>query len=154
MVQVLVIYYSGTRQDYNTRALSIYDMHCLLLREKMLNSNKSKMYEEESRTLPAQFVQQIMQDDSCVAVPLMNSITGTGKLYYIAIRDMQTQQEYMHPTPLSSLDNYQIHFLNCPLLRAYDMSTEIKSFPSLKSPGSSSHIAYHMFYPFFFGKEV
>ena len=97
---------------------------------------KSKMYDEESKTLPVTFVQQIMQHDSCVAIPEMKAIPqGPNPSYYIAIRDMQSQNEYMHPIPLPTLQNYQIHFINCPLMRSCDMSTEIKSFPPLKPPG-------------------
>lgn len=96
--------------------------------------NKSKMYDEESWKMPITIVQKIMQHESCVAIPMMQPVT-TQKLYYVAIRDMDTQQEYMHPDPIASLDNYQVHFLNCPLLRACDMSVEIKAFPLLKNPG-------------------
>jgi len=53
------------------------------------------------------------------------------------MKSLDTQREYMHPQPFSTLQGYNIYFLNCYLLEEYDTLVSQSLFPTLKEPGSN-----------------
>ena len=97
-----------------------------------------RMYEEEKRTLPVKLVQEIMQDEICAVLPALKEVQEPKiSLFYIALRDMDTQQEYMYPEPLDTLVNYQVYFLSCNLMKNIDFTRETEPFPLLRPPGKN-----------------
>ena len=104
-------------------------------------TQKKKLYQEENWSLPVRVVQQIMQDETSMVLPPLDAADEPASTaYWIAIADMDTQQEYIHPEPLKSLANYQIYFLNsCDLMKNIDFANEMggELFPPLKPPGKN-----------------
>ena len=93
-------------------------------------------YQDESWALPAAIVKEIMQDETCVALPPLRPLaTGVAPRFLVSLRDLQSQQEYTHPKPITSLQNYNLYFINCYLLADVNLLAEHNPFPSLTQPG-------------------
>ena len=97
---------------------------------------KRFMYQEERWALPAKAVQQIMQNETCTVLPPLFT-PCLKKQFYVVLKDVDTQQEYMHPDPVKTLDSYQLHFFDCYLLKTVDLTKETDTFPPLHIPGEN-----------------
>jgi hypothetical protein len=93
------------------------------------------LYEDERWPMPIGMVQKIMQDESCITLPSLKPLPKKPPpLFYVSLKDMDNGKEYMHPELLDTLQDYQLHFLDCPLLKNVDLTRETEPFPMLPLP--------------------
>jgi hypothetical protein len=95
-------------------------------------------FQEESWALPSPVVQEIMQDETCVALPPLKPLTAPASpQYMVSLRNLHSQQEYTHPKPITSLQHYNLYFINCYLLADVNLLAEQTPFPILTPPGAN-----------------
>ena len=100
-------------------------------------------YYEESASIAEETALRIMQDDSSLALPAIKPLVLTepgSSGYFLVLRDLQTNREYMHPEAVASLDNWHCFFVDCPLMQGLDFVSPLTShsaFPLNLSPPST-----------------
>lgn len=123
----------------------------LIMISSSISSSSKKItngFAEESWTLPGQLIREVMEDETCMALPKLKEMNNGShhhhhhqitnpKQFYVSMKSLDTQKEYMHPQPFNTLQGYNIYFLNCYLLEEYDTLVSQALFPTLKEPGSN-----------------
>jgi hypothetical protein len=99
-------------------------------------------FAEESWTLPGDAVQQVMRDETCMALPLLKPIgkrlrAGAPKQFFISVKSLDTQEEYMHHKPFISLVGYQVYFVNSYVFKKDEAVIARSVFPELKEPSTN-----------------
>jgi hypothetical protein len=96
------------------------------------------LFAEETHTLSGQWIREVMEDDLCMGLPRLKAVDDTfQRRYFVSLKSLDTQEEYMHPRPLNTLTGYQNYLLNCYLFERQQHAVAGGVFPILKLPGQN-----------------
>ena len=89
-------------------------------------------HSEETASLSEELALSIMRDETSVVLPSIKPLPEqTEYEYNLVLRDLSTNQEYMYPEPVSSLNNWHCFFLDCPLMKGLDFVLNFLKLPAL-----------------------
>ena len=78
----------------------------------------------------------IMQDEVSMVLPSIKAIDDTTDdlEYMMVVRNLQTNQEYMHPEHVSTLSNWHCLFVDSPVMNGVDFASKEFKFPEVTTP--------------------